>query len=760
MPNAPDLWEPGTTITLCQVPWDASYNDVIYWDEQGTVKAAYFEELLKASPAISLGQSTYVKVGEPVQVAVPYTTARLYNYCVVTNPRLPSDIDEPEGTPTKYPATYYYFITKAEQSNPASTRLSLQLDLWTTYYPDFIDFGVGYVERGHVAMANAPLADASGDLLPYALNRYCSVAEGIDVGSEMQTVDETFVSLQSPIEVSDAGVITQGDPLPQYIFIVATADLTKNPGTIDNPTLKTSTGGTYWGLFSGSSVYACEASSWGSYAAKLQECSWVSQCIISITQVPRAMVDDSQLTERNFLGDEGLKFWELTSTAQGDDLSTFKDAGGISLSYAEQRGWASSPFDWMQGHQASYDLSKYRGLQKLWAYPYTVFELHGNGQSVFLKPELFGRNLLPLKMVAQGVAPFASVAVFPDGYGTYYQQAVTETSTNSNSRVKNVVHYGDFLDVALWWDDFPQFSVTNNSYIAYMASSAHSRSYSYESAEWSYTSSNLGSDNTYANAALGLQNAYSTATAEIANQQQNYQISNATRQSAIGTSVAQGVAGAVGNVLSGNIGGAVSGAISTGLSTLQAEKELKASMAMQANNIALAQSNLAGNQATGYAIADNNLALSRSVAQGNYANQVAGINAGIRDAALKTPSSSGNVGGAGMRYSNGLYFNFSIRMKRISPEAICRVGDYFYRFGYAIKRFMKVPDTLVFNRHYSYWQMSQLDVKSAWLSETDKDAFRGIAQKGFTVWRKPSDIGSVVPTDNQLQRGYVAEYYV
>lgn len=768
MPNAPDLWEPGTTLTMCNVPWDATYNDVINWGHDGNGKTTYFDSLTDGLDSIQLLDSTYCKVGVPIQVDVPYTTARLFNYLVVKNPRLPTDTDLLSTSPTTYPATYYYFITGCTQTNPASCSLQIQLDIWTTYYPDFMDLGVGYVEQGHVAMANAPLADASGDQLPYALNRYCSTPEGINVGSEFQTVYERYFSLQASTEYKDlvnsSGEVVdiqayQGEVKDNLVFIVSTADLTKDPGTIDKPHMYTSQGGKYWGLFSGSSVYAVDASSWGTYSLKLQDASWVSQCIISLTLVPRNIIGDIPLNEKPFLGSDDLKCYEVGATAGGEDTSTFVDSGLLSLRTAIGVGWGNTKMEWMDD-RARYDLTPYMNLRKLWAYPYSVFELNGNGQSVFLKPELFGSQTLKLRMIVQGVAPFSSIVLFPENYGTWFRDSVHMRAQNSVGIVTTDAMYGDFLDTALWWTDFPQFSVTNNSYIAYMASTAHTRAYNYDSAEWSLTSSNMGSANSYANSQLNLQNASANALAEMDNTRQNYDISNANQQAAIGNSLAKGIVGVVGSLGSGNIGGAVISGANAALSYVQANRDLNATMQTQANNLALSSLQLSNNQATGYAVANNNLALSRSVAMGNYSNQIAGIDAGIADAALKTPSSSGNAGGAGMRFSNGLYFGYTTRLKRIPPEAICRVGDYFLRFGYTIRRFMPIPDNLVFNNYYSYWKTVQLDIKSAAMNEADKDAFRGIFAKGVTVWDDPNAIGSVIPKENQLDTSKISEYYI
>lgn len=68
----------------------------------------------------------------------------------------------------------------------------------------------------------------------------------MDNGPEFQDFYVETYSLQT-----DSNGIAKAD----YLAIVSTADLTADPGSVDNPTLKSAVGGFYNGIFSGSAVY-------------------------------------------------------------------------------------------------------------------------------------------------------------------------------------------------------------------------------------------------------------------------------------------------------------------------------------------------------------------------------------------------------------------------------------------------------------------------------------------------------------------------
>lgn len=762
-------WEPDSTVVLCNVPWDMNYDNVVAWkhssgnnkdDVAGALdKDGYFSNLSTMSNPVTLIDSTYFPMGTvQITVDVPFPRARMYNYVVVTNPELPTDV---ELSGWSYPLVYYYFITKADQPNPSTTTFTLQLDVWTTYYPDYLSMGVGYVERGHVGMLNAPLHSAVytqySKNLPYALDAYCSESEGIDTGGEFQTYYEEAYSLQRTYSMDDDKNLIASDVSADWVVVVSTASLKTDPGTVNSPKLRTSAGGIFDFVPSGCDVYAFPLDKLEYIMSTLAAYSWVSQCIISLTVVPAIVLNSTQLYAVDFLttkvSQQGSTpyFYELRPKP-ATDMNLARLCGSVTIKNIIENGWTSE--------YTETDLSAYKNIKKLWCYPYTVVELYGNGQSVFLKPQLFGSCDMLMYAYTSPVSPFATIAAYPTNYGNHSTGKVEWDSSVSGNEVAHTINYGDFLDVALWWDNFPQFGITNNSYITYMAQTANVRNYQYASAEWTQASANLTANNTYANTSSYLQLANQNANLSIENERANNALSNQQTLNNARTSAITGTIGAVGNLVSGNYASAVTGGIETALNAYNANANLELTKQMQTNNLNLQAAQLSNSQTTGYEVADRNLALSQTVASGNYDVQIQGIDAAYADAALKTPSSSGNTGGAGFKYSRGLYFAYSVRYKRVSPAAIRRVGDYFLRFGYTIKRFIDIPETLALMKYYTYWKVQQLEIQSANITETEKDAFRGLFAKGVTVWQNPSNIGHIKPIENQPIDEMESTYYI
>ncbi|KAA5613155.1 hypothetical protein F3H11_35180, partial [Pseudomonas aeruginosa] len=100
---------------------------------------------------------------------MPFNKVNRYNYLMVDNPPM-------EGDTTR---RLYYFITGIEYLTPQTTRIRLQLDVWTTYAPT-TKWGRSYIERGHLGIANG---NATTD--PKSLREYQSVPEDLDVGDTL-----------------------------------------------------------------------------------------------------------------------------------------------------------------------------------------------------------------------------------------------------------------------------------------------------------------------------------------------------------------------------------------------------------------------------------------------------------------------------------------------------------------------------------------------------------------------------------------------
>ena len=710
MPNTAASFEPGSTITLCKVMFDAAYSDVVDWPSQANLES-YFSSL--SSSSVEFVDSTYMPVGSPVVVDLPYSVAYAYNYCYVTNP--PQLTSEPEAK------TYYYFITSCRYNNPASVTLTLQLDVWTTYRFD-VTFGYGYLEQGHLAQANS--ASLQDGIIPTALRSYLTVPEGIDTGSEFVTVKEDMYSLQAGPNDETA--------TPDSVVIISTADLSTSFGTISNPNLTTASGGVSGGLYNGCNVYVTDRAGFVFFLNAIKQYSWVAQCIVSITALPYLIVQRLNLIDSDFNGSD--PDWMFKTMASTIDSKIQVSEDGIDIAGVSGNGWYG------------YDVSD---LRKLWTYPYSVIEVTTwDGSSVFLKPELLNDNENPLMAIFCSVPPFARVGFYVSKYARGAgPDTATVKAANGAASFNFVIPTGDFLDSSVWISEFPQFSIVNNNYMVYMASTANRRAYSYQSAEWSLASASRSQVTAYDNAMETISTNAENTRVGIENDAANRNIENVTRSIDI-------AAGAVGDIASLNIGGAIGGVVS-GVNNLIGQN-------MQfANNQALANTVLANTTTLATDTANRNNQLAQYVNQGNYRNAIASIDAGISDAALTPPSTIGQMGGEGFRYAIGLLFGCTVRYKRIPPNALARVAQYFRRFGYQVHRYVQVPQgRLNVCQYFSYYKFSEIHITAANANETEKDAIRGIFMKGVTLWEDARQIGTIDVMANKVRTARISNYYM
>lgn len=693
----PNTWPVGTEVTLMQVPWDANYRDIVIWDDVQQ-RNAYLDAQAISGTGWRSKRFSYCRPNEPISVPVPYSAAYKYNYAVVQNPMQPVDGEE-------QPLKLCYFILSTDYVAPGTTQLTLQLDVIQTY-----QFGVClgnmFVERGHMGVSNAVFKNGVQNLQGQYLRKYLNVPEGLDIGDSYVMANHEWYPL------TDASAFDIGK-----IIIISSADLAADPGTVDNPNLNVADGQNADGIPSGCNVYSMDLSTFKAVLNAMKEKSWVAQCIQSVSTFPARLL--SAGVDVELFGNSGITMQFLGETDTLElPLKTYATTGNIyqQLSNGVPDG--------------------YHDLYKAYTYPYSVIELTAyNGNSVFVKPELVYGNTLALTVIGCAVAPFARIGVFPTNYGQAFEggQPVNYNQYTwhgfDGSDHTGVIPSGDFLDSCLWLADFPQFSIVNSNYITYLASTAHTRAYQYESAGWQNAKSNAASDLAYTQAmnqtALNEANRYDQ--------------------------------GPIGAPQIANYAGQAMGAIESGLNRLTGQPAVSSNevtLAGAANYLAQRQTgNLAFNAAQDLSrqVAGQNLDYAKYAARGDYANQIAAINATVQDAALQAPSTVGQMGGQGFMWKNGLV-GFAVNYKTAGGAAMRTVCDFWARYGYKIQRFYNFGNAkmtaLKIMDHFSYWKVSETYITCAKANEAEKDAIRGVLEKGVTVWGNPSEIGNIAPVVN------------
>ena len=698
----PAIWPTGSHVRLLTVPWDSAYRDVVAW-ESAEARDAWFA---KQSGSWFSSNFQNIRPGEPISVPVPYSSVYRYNYIVVTNPQQPVEDEGPARS-------YFYFVTGAQYLSPQATRLTVQLDVMTTYAGG-IKYGRAYVDRGHIAMANSNAQAQDGQ----TLNRYLSLPEGVDVGSEYVPCAREFIRLESAEH-------------PPKIVIISTANLAAPPGTTAAPNLNVADGQIVDGLPSGCNVYWCPIGTFKPMMDALKDKSWVAQCIIAIYAFPGALLTDGPAVKMFGTGPE-LHFCGTTSNYNaGDD--TYWDTENMFAQLAKGLGDAAD-------------------VRKLYSYPYSVIELSTlTGNPVFLKPNLVRGNHLAIQWLGCALAPFAKAGFFPENYGDPegHTDSISYSYIDFEGKTKTgSIAAGDFLDTAVWVSDFPQFSFVNNNYLTYLASTTHTRQYQYQSAGWQLSRANLQAGTAYENANNTINTTAANANAAAAT---NYRTANATLGTSLLTSGISG-AGDVGGSLFGlKFGDAISGAAGAASSAITAMTVNDNAQAQNATTLQNALRSATAQQQN--AGRDYNTALQSN--QGDYQNAIAGINATVQDAALTPPSTVGQAGGQGFNYKTGLV-GITVTYKTLSGAARDAVADYFRRYGYSVRRYLTVGTVrhMLCMTKFAYWRLVDATIVCGAANESERETMRGIAEKGVTLWDAPESIGHTAAADNAPRSGY------
>ena len=739
-----DTWPANTKVTALHVPWDANYRDVVVFDTPEE-RDAYFDEHARDGYTFRSDKFTYLRPNEPVTLPIPYSRAYSLNYLVAVNPEQPV----PSSGPVR---PLYYFITSTEYVAPSSTVVTLQLDVMMTYQFD-ICMGSSYVVAGHIGVSNANVDSNSVQLLGRTLRRYLTEPEGVSIGTEYSTVYRHRFSSHPSSAASEAGWTSLG-----LIVVTSTANLETDPGTLDAPSITCATGTMVDGLPSACNVYGVKSDDFLDMCEQLKDKSWVAQCIVSVSTFPTMFLNSVNKVGKLF--------------GNGVDLYTFDSDTGWVEEGVEFNPWQYflrvCPDAEFQNEVCVRDTF----YKKFFTYPYSVIEVTSYaGSSLMLKPELFDGNTVAFKAIACALPPFATAAFMPVDHNLPSSgaanapgpQDVTFTYTDlaGNERTGRI-DKGDFLDTAVWLTDYPQFSIINNNYITYMASTANTRRYQYDNAAWQYN-----------RASAAAQNAYDLATSKLLTDYMNYNTSlpgavanfsdyvnkfYANPNSLPGIGVTYKDPNHEGAYGSGTIP-SLTAATSVALDAATYLGNVTQPLAWQSQNIAANVSGLTqfqNDQAYAAKSADMNLSLANYANKGDYRNAVKGVQAAYADAELNPPSTVGQLGGDGFRWSRGLTSPV-VNFKCVTGGAVQSLFAYWGRYGYQVNRFLwqlsgrPLKDLKVMSK-YSYWQLQETYLTCASANESETAAIRGVFEKGVTLWNSPDMIGTTNWTDNEPKR--------
>ena len=691
------VWTPETQLTLCRVPWDASYRDVVMFDTTEDLES-YCRNTAYGGAANYYG-TTLITPTTPVKVDLPFNDVYTYNYLMVKNPASPAD--PPYFTTVKdKPRTFFYFINDVQYKAPNTTELHVQLDVWQTFI-HYVNFGNCYVERGHIGIANENNFDNYG-------RDYLTVPEGLDIGGELWVKASWYHSVAA-------------NWTPYSVLVASTVDFVVSGGDAANPVMASATGSGLEGLPNGTDLYLfANKNDYQSVMGALQSKPWITSGIVSVIAIPNNMAQNFSGTTVSVPG-SSVSFTKLQSSTPAYQEITIKTS------------W----------RDAVMPTGRYRHLKKFLTYPYTVVEMTTySGQPVILKPESIYREDLTIVEMAHLAPPDPRIVFYPRGYNG--APGVSDYLLNGQL----YADAGDFLDITTGITDLPMFSVVNNSYLMYMAQNKNRIAYAYQSADWSQNRALAGNQlaANQASMAMQTQNQMTSLGINAANAQMglaNQTLGYRSIQSGT-TSVANGVVRAFGGNPVGGITSAVLGAANAAADYAIGSNQNTQSTAIN-NNLAMSQ-----NAATVARMAynrDTNKQYADWAANGDYENAIRSINAKVQDAKMIQPTTSGQVGGEAFNLAT-TGWNVWMKVKQIDNAAMRMVGDYWLRYGYAVNRFSKLPSNLKCMTRFTYWKLKETYLVSSSCPEMFKATIRGIMEKGVTIWNNPDDIGKIDISDN------------
>lgn len=690
-------------VTLVSVPWGNNYADVVEYPSDEELNAYIDGE---KTHTMSVRDMTYLTPGAPIRIPVPVNTANVYNYVRVRNPVQPT-----HGKDTK--RDYYFFILDAQRVNSETTELSLQVDVWQTYRR-MVRFLRAFVEVGHVGIANSRQHEDQG-------RKWLTTPEGLDLGAEYEVTRVDNLSLMWDFDV----------------VITAATNLVNPPGTVNNPSLQTSSGGLLQGIPTATTSYAVNLNEFNGYMRAMSGYPWVTQGIIRAVVVPKL----------SFLGTNTVPVERTNNYPPGPEgsnnsyLRRILHPSGSSFEVD-----VNFPISAVRKNAMANVGERYSYLHKFKTSPFCFIEVStGFGDSFTYRPELFPGETAPAKLGFSLIPGSERLELNIRNYNSWHENGV-----------------GDRYSAIVSLGNFPTLPVVNNMAISALASSAHGRNQQRAAADWSQQLAMTGSNVGYSNAQLGASTAYTNQrdsmalSKDLQGMQQTTATENQRMAAATGIisgALSGGAGGANGKAMAaGAVGGAAGVAIDAYSNAWQLNNSQKSEQAQLRATLSTTGNIAARNYNTTMGIAEANKGLADYAAQGNYAQSIAAINAQVRDTMLTQPGMSGQYGGEFLRMlQKG--FTFEVRTKMIDAGAIRRIGEHWLRYGYRVHAHMRMNDSLLPMTKFAYWKTQETYISRGQVPEIYKQAIRGIMERGVTVWADAAMIGVTDPATNRPKSG-------
>lgn len=783
-------FKPNARLKMCNVPWCGDYENVVKFADDAA-RDEWFDAL--KGDVVNLETMFNIKPDGSAKVPVPATSAQGYNYLVVDLPRMTSDAQPIEYADGERKARFFYFILDAQQLSPNSTRLVLELDMWTTYIND-MRFDYILLERGHAPVAASPVAEFLAN--PRDNSAYLLTAD-VNTGGEPY------------IERSRAAKNYSAED--QRACIACACDLQGAFGTASAPTVPALSEPDTSGILA-SRVYSVAVGDLQKFLRAMeQNAPWLKQTVQGVFFAPADLLTQSG----------GFTLWSVAVTVCDavQRVEPFLQPGISDFDYPAQ----AAPF------------------AKLYTYPYAAIRVSDErGASSLVRVEDLGAQGIELASAVNLIMPYISIEARLLGIA-----GATDNLTFQTMEGRTYSYGGAWGDYLKSWN-LPIMQVTqsaairadyttvynrahaklaaDNAQASALASNATAYTNALASNDTAQTNANNAAANTVdvnrvnvnANNSITINaNAAALKGATAANQKlaADCEADNATSTNITGAqnavvaittanNNATSAARTIGNVVTGAFLGGAPGAATAAVSgitdmavsfpaanaaaavsqsnnetmsqlaqinaltkTLNAEHYTAATYGIQSetatNNTnirndastysanasaALTRTNAANTKTTNDANAGRSKTTGDANASRAYATAIDAIDAGLKQAGVAAPVQFG-AGANGQSSATAPRALFAQIVTQRECD-IMNAASAFARYGYALMREWSMERMQVM-RHFTYWKCTEV-----WCSGTGnavegaQTAIKDILIKGVTVWDAPEEIGRVSIYDN------------
>jgi hypothetical protein len=715
------------------------YRDVYWFD--GPEKAIEYINAYNKNryiPTVNIKNLTYCPQNAPVRINIPFSEANTFNYLIVRNSSFP--ISQKNRA-----TTFFYFIQSVEYVAPETTQLTVSLDVWQTYH-NLVRFRSAYIERSHCLEQTQKVIarNWSGEQFVRFCRRWLKQPESFSLGERHTIYRSWFGNIIT-------GNLNDFKRQFDYVaIIVSTANLNVDFGTTGNPTLNTALGSNVESivphlkttdqkssihLISGATYYMCNLDKLPGIMEELSKAPWVSQGILDIYYVPANTVQGEDISGK--LSSFGLKKVVRTNNYQvvrvAENFAPNKLVEFLKVNNNDIKGK---------------NLKRLKRFFKFYTSPYMFIELSfNNGQVMQVCPEyLNSTDLIDVSVESHLLPPSPRIVAYITGYNTDKDHTVWKTDT-------------EYVNEAMVIDNFPHVPVVNDQSMIWYASHAHSIAQNRNAASWGLDKSTRAADTSFDATMRGIRTGNAIMQNNLGAQNLNTALANtaqmAHQQVNSANRAISGIGGAASTAFSnplsaiGQLGGYVQGQVTSDIST---------GIDINARNLSnvISQNLTRANQSEQNALTGTNAAANRDLAkwasQGDYQQQIAAINASVKDAQITPPSVSGATGGDAFNWIMNGALIFA-KLKMVGQDVIRRQGQFWERYGYACDFFLsQLPDRLQAMTRFSYWKCQDVRIVSSACPQTYIDTLRGMLEKGVTVWHSPmsdSEFYGDVSIDNE-----------